>query len=337
MASLVLLCAVHAAEAEPLDRAALVSLSTSVLKIEALRKQGGYSIGSGVAVGETRVVTNCHVTRDAEQVFVLRGDNRWRARAQRSDVDHDLCLLEVPGMEATVAKLGDAATPLRPGDDVIALGFTGGLGIQTSGGKVIALHRFDGGSVIQSTNWFNSGASGGGLFDARGALVGILTFRLRGGEAHYFAAPVAWVPPLIAQKGEAAPIAPIDPGTIAYWQRPIDGQPAFLQAAVLERDKNWQQLDLLSGLWLKDHADDVDPWYEQGLARAQLQRWPEARESLEKAVAIEPRYAAAWYRLGEVCLRMKQPERAQQALEALQALDDALAEMLAASIKQDKG
>jgi S1-C subfamily serine protease len=40
--------------------------------------------------------------------------------------------------------------------------------------------------VIQTSTAFTSGASGGGLFDEDGRLVGILTYRLRGASGYYF-------------------------------------------------------------------------------------------------------------------------------------------------------
>ena len=54
-----------------IDRAGLVALSASVLKVEAQRVQGGYNLGSGVVVAEGRIVTNCHVTRDAVAIHIL--------------------------------------------------------------------------------------------------------------------------------------------------------------------------------------------------------------------------------------------------------------------------
>ncbi len=179
-----------------IDRALLIGLSASVLKIEVLRVQGGFSLGSGVVVAPDRIITNCHVTRDALKVNVLRGGVRWQAEAQRSDIDHDLCLLRVPGLQARVVALGQSDL-LKPGQPVTALGYTGGLGLQHSSGEVLALHRFDGSHVIRTSNRFSSGASGGGLFDEELRLVGILTFRLRGGEAHYFAAPAEWLVPML--------------------------------------------------------------------------------------------------------------------------------------------
>ncbi len=223
-------CAVligNAAHAD-VDRAAFIALSSKVLKIEATRQQGGYALGSGVLVAPQRLLTNCHVTRDAREVHAYQFGVRWRAVAQVSDVPRDLCLLTVPGLAGEPVALG-ASTTLKPGQSVSALGYTGGLGLQNSPGEVLVLHPYDGAQVIQSSNWFTSGASGGGLFDDDLHLVGIMTFRLRGGPAHYYSVPVEWLADLLAREGAQA-IAPLAPDAQAFWQRPTELQPGFLHA-----------------------------------------------------------------------------------------------------------
>lgn len=229
--SLALFVAGAPAHAAP-PGAELIDRSAGVLRIEAPRAQGGFALGSAVAVAPDKVVTNCHVTRDARAVAVVRGSVRWEAVSQSADVARDLCLLHVPGLAATPVTLGRAAA-LHAGEPVTALGFTGGFGMQRSEGEVIALHRHDGGHVIQSSNWFTSGASGGGLFDAQGRLVGILSFRLRGGNAHYFAAPVEWVAQMLAEseRGNFRRIRPLSTAQRPYWQQSPAAQPAFLRAA----------------------------------------------------------------------------------------------------------
>jgi serine protease Do len=268
------------------DRAVLIGLSASVLKIEALRVQGGFSLGSGVVVAPERIITNCHVTRDAPKVNVLRGGVRWIAEAQRSDIDHDLCLLRVPGLQARAVALG-RSDQLKPGQAVRALGYTGGLGLQNSPGEVLALHGFDGSHVIRSSNWFNSGASGGGLFDDEQRLVGILTFRLRGGEAHYFAAPAEWLVPLLETPGEVGytDVAPQRSQQVAFWQRPFVDQPRFLRATLLQRDDQWRELESLAVEWAREDAGDPEPWYLMGVALARMDRLPEAQRALDCSLA----------------------------------------------------
>lgn len=291
---LLLVCALLAPAADAaLERRELIGLAASVLRIEAPRASGGYSIGSGVAVGTDQVITNCHVTRDAKAIHVLRGGVRWPARAQAANAERDLCLLSVPGLVAPVARIGEAGR-LAIGQMLTALGYTGGLGIQSSDGEVIELHRHDGGHVIQSSNWFSSGASGGGLFDDTGSLVGILTFRLRGGETHYYAAPVEWVQQLIeSARDAAAPDAAQGLAPLPYWQVPAAAQPRFLQAAVFKRESRWSDLAALAREWLQTVADDAEPWHLLGMALARLDRPIEALAALECSLHLAPSHAAA--------------------------------------------
>jgi hypothetical protein len=288
-----------------LDQAAYVSLAASVLRVEAPRiRGGGYALGSAVAIAPDTVVTNCHVTREARQIHVLRGGLRWPVQWQASDVTRDLCLLQVPGLGAQPVALGHAAT-LAIGQQVTALGYTGGLGIQNSAGEVVQLHRFDGGQVIQSTNWFSSGASGGGLFDDEGRLVGILTFRLRGGESHYYAAPVEWVEQMLAdtQRGSFRQVMPLDSQQLPYWQANPSAQPRFLKAAVLMRNDRWSELEALASEWSRAEPDDAEAWYLLGTALARQDRLPQARLALECSLSLEPARAAARERLADVSAR----------------------------------
>lgn len=299
-AALAALLAAPAAQAE-IDRSRLVALGQSVMRVEAPRRAGGYSMGSSVKVAPDTVVTNCHVTRDASEIYVVRGPARLRVEEQASDVQRDLCLLRVPGLGGREVPLGVDAEP-TPGQAVHAVGFTGGIGIQSSDGEVVALHRHEGANVIQSTNWFTSGASGGGLFDDEGRLVGILTFRLRGGEAHYFAAPVQWVRRMLQEPGAAVwrAVMPLDTPALPYWQLPMREQPRFLQASVLQRDGRWRELAALADDWLRRDADDAEPWYLFGIAAERLGRVAEARHAFECSLRLQPLLEVARTRLNNL-------------------------------------
>lgn len=278
---------------DPLARATAVRLSGSVLRIEAARSRGGFALGSGVMVGPDLVVTNCHVTRDSAQVSVVRGGVRWRASAQLADVTHDLCLLQVPGVVAPVVPLAEADVLI--GQPVTALGYSGGVDLQHSFGEVVDLHRLGDGSVLQTSNGFSSGASGGGLFDRDGRLVGVLTFHLRGGGQHYFAAPAQWVRQLVVQAGSAGlpPVQPLDPALLPYWQQQGAQQPRFLRASVLLREQRWGDLAGLARGWLQDDALDGEPWYLLGLALQQLDQPGAARAAMDCALRLQPQRQAA--------------------------------------------
>lgn len=290
-----------------LDRAELIGLAASVLRVEAPRANGGFSMGSAVVVAPEKVITNCHVTRDSREVSVVRGGVRWQATGQASDTAHDLCLLVVPGLKAQAVRLGRAAA-LKLGQAVTALGYTGGAAIQSSDGEVVDLHRFDGSQVIQSSNWFSSGASGGGLFDDAGELVGVLTFRLRGGEEHYFAAPVDWITPLLdeSERHQVQRVMPLDATRLPYWQRTAASQPRFLRAGALMRDDRWSELADTARDWITapgGDPDDAEPWTLLGVALAQLGRDADARNALECALALDPDRRAARDRLARIPAR----------------------------------
>lgn len=203
------------------DPRARMALAASVVKIEALSESGSdrIGLGSGVVVGEGKVVTNCHVTRRATSVTVVRGAVRHEASREASDFARDLCLLDVPGLALPAVPMA-ADDALQPGHALLAVGYTGGAGVQFSAGDVVALHAHDGARVIQSSNRFTSGASGGALFDAQGRLVGVLTFRLRASSAvHYYSAPVSWVSELLrASPLRFRPVAPR--AGLSYWEQP---------------------------------------------------------------------------------------------------------------------
>lgn len=292
-ARLLLMAALLALQVLPsrasVERAEVVRLAASVLRVEVPREGGAVSLGSAVAVGHERVITNCHVTRGGRAIHVLRGGSRWPAQALRSDFARDLCLLAVPGLQAPVAALGYASA-LAIGQRVAALGYTGGVGLQSSSGQVLELHRHDGSHVIQSNNRFSSGASGGGLFDDQARLVGILTFRLRGGDAHYFAAPVEWVRQML-DAGSDAPDG--SPAALPYWQVAVAEQPLFLQAAALQRDDRWVDLAALTRRWLRLANGDAEPWHLLGLALARLQQPQAARAALECSLYLAPSHRTA--------------------------------------------
>ena len=91
-------------------------------------------------------------------------------------------------------------------------------------GNVRGLHSLDGGRVIESDAAFSSGASGGGLFDASGALVGLLTFRSRGDLASYYSVPVRWIRERLPTDDQWAEVLPLDAET-PFWQRDTETLP----------------------------------------------------------------------------------------------------------------
>ena len=238
-------------------RAQLLKLAPSVARVEANKTTGGYAFGTAVAIAPNRVVTNCHVTREAQSIYVVKGGLRWNARAQFADVDHDLCLLWVPGLDARAAPLATSAG-LHVGQPVTAIGYGGATGIQVSIGDVLGLHSLDGGQVIRSSAAFSGGASGGGLFDEDGRLVGILSFRLPIRGAYFFSMPVEWFSERVLDLSRYQPVAPLGEAK-SFWERSQAEQPYFMRATSLEAAQNWPDLLRLTDAWVEAEPGNPDP------------------------------------------------------------------------------
>ena len=306
-----------------IDPTTVIRLRPSVVRVEAATTDGKLQMGSGVVIDKERVVTNCHVTRNAVNVAIVYGAARTAVEGQSSDLPHDLCLLSAPGLVAKPVPIAASKT-LKQGQDVLALGYTGGFGLQASGGTIISLHRWSGSNVIQSTNSFTSGASGGGLFTVDGQLVGILTFRLRGGRAHYFAAPADW---LIAQKD--LKFTEITPQSgLSFWEESGDTQPRFLKAAALEFTRQWEALAQLAEQWVHDAADDPEAPYLLAVARESMNQLEPAVRALLQSVEIDPDYSRSWMMLVRIYERTGRRLEAQHAMAMLNVRNPKLGQVL---------
>ena len=299
-------------------------LASTVTKIEAVNPDGSTSMGSGVMVAPGKLVTNCHVTRNAIQIIVVKSGQRWSAQKQLSDVEHDLCLLNVPAATVPVAQFGDGK--LKVGQPVYAIGYVNGIGPRMSGGQIRALYNYDGGKVIQSTTPFRFGASGGGLFDEQGRLVGVVTFLSRLDQSYHFSLPVSWVANRMAvnRLQNAAPL----PEEFAFWQQPYEREPFFLQAAALEAGNKWNELLELAEKWSAAESRNANSWLALGKAHQHLQQYDQAIASYRKAIALDRDYPEAWYNLGLVYLDLGKNREAEEVSKVLGGMDEELAQEL---------
>ncbi len=335
--AIVFLALAWSVRAQGLDRIRAMALAGSVLKVEAIGDGGGIAIGTAVSVAPGTFVTNCHVTRHAETVLLVSGGARWRAEAEHADLYLDVCLLRVSALaDVPAIRLAPGGAP-RVNQPVVAAGYTGGGGIQMSSGVVLALHRFAGSVVIQTTTAFASGASGGALFNASGELVGILTFRLRGIDGHYFAVPVAWVADGIADPRGFDRVAPLE-GPRPFWAQAVALLPFFMQAASLEVDGRWNDLLELSDRWTSEAEPDPEAFFTRGKSLVRNGEIERAVDAYRRAIDLDPGYARAWLDLGKAYLLLGATADAAEAVAALQKLDpDAAGELAAAARAAGRG
>jgi serine protease Do len=318
-----LLMSACAAQAQVLRPAVFLPLRGSVVRVEAEGAHSRLELGSGVTVAPAIVVTNCHVTRNATRIRIAGGGNLWDVTGLYADGNHDLCFLRVPAWRGKPVALveGDA---LQSGQAVAAIGFTGGIGMSLKFGNVRALHWLDGGRVIESDSAFTSGASGGGLFDATGTLIGLLTFRERGGPGSYYSLPVRWIRDRLPSDDQWTDVGPL-PDAMPFWQRDFETQPYFMRAARLNAESRWIELIELTGQWSMTYPRDVEPMRIRGDALQKLDRREDAVGAYADAVRLAPDYASAWYGLALAYASVGNLVESRRAEAALAGVDRDLA------------
>ena len=266
-----------------IDRAVMAQLSASLVKVQISTSQGGVGVGTGVVVGRGKVITNCHVTKEAERIQLVQEGIQWEVTATAPDMHHDLCLLTVSGLNLPSIKLG-SARKLTVGDEVLAAGFAFGGKAHFSQGNVHGLYAFDNSRVIRTSAQFAPGDSGGALIDRHGNLVGINSF-FAGGANSFFAVPVDWFVDRIANMEAYKPVAPI--ADMPFWYRPTLAElPMFLQAANFEARGQWNDLLGLSQKWLRNEPHHPEAWIARGNALKQLGDDTSASQAHARAITI---------------------------------------------------
>lgn len=241
---LMLLCASGTAQASA-ER--YMQLSMHMVKILAAAPDGRINSGTGVQLDEKHVITNCHVVGAAQNVIVARGSSGMPAQARSVDARHDLCLLSIAQPMAQPVEVSSSRT-LKIGDEVHAMGFSGGKALSMSVGRVTALHDMDNASVIETDAQFQQGASGGALFDAEGRLVGVLTFFIPGMKRH-FAVPTEWMQAGLDNSRDVE--LPVAASTLPFWAAAEADKPFFLRAIQHENDQDWGRLHTVTREWLE--------------------------------------------------------------------------------------
>jgi S1-C subfamily serine protease len=156
-----------------------------------------FGVGSGVVILDNgMILTNLHVVAGAKRLAVTFYDGMVSdADVVAYQPDNDLAVIKARKIpdDLAAATLGSSAQ-LRPGDEVVAVGFPFGIGPSTSAGVVSGLNRsfrsHDGkrkiGRLIQFDAAANPGNSGGPLVTMDGSVVGIVTAILNPTEARTF-------------------------------------------------------------------------------------------------------------------------------------------------------
>jgi hypothetical protein len=271
-------------EASDLASPAPADLGAAVFKLKVLEGTGKVKNGSAVLIAPGKLLTTCHVTRDAESIQVHRGHARMTAKSAFVDIEHDLCVLSAPDLMASepaeIAMPGD----LKVGDEVLAVGYTRAGTLALSTGRLKALHHYGAVRVLQVSAPFDHGQSGGALFDNTGRLVGITAFKTLSGGDFHFALAFDGISEGLLTREATAPDSTSH--KTAFWERTRHAQPLFLRAASLEADRDWKALLNVAQEWTASDSTNSASWLALWRALSSLKREQDADFALVRAAAL---------------------------------------------------
>ena len=274
-----------------IDKAALLKAFGSIVMVRGYTEGGSLAYGSGVIVGKGEVITNCHVLRRTKKPWVSQGEDSYSIIDIRVDAWHDLCLFSVHNLNRDPIAIG-SSQDLVKGQALAAIGHSGGSPVPlTSGGYVVSTYDYEKGKIILSSAKFRLGASGSGLFDMKGNLVGINTFKTTG-YGSYYAVPIDWLNDLRKKtrqkdfliKGKA------------LWEEEETKKPFFLKIAVPKAKKDWGHLSEVAKKWTEVEENNSEAWYEYGFANEKLLNLDIALNSYSKSISIDKNNSDSLFR-----------------------------------------
>lgn len=308
---IVIACWLASTSAYALDRQKILEPFFSTVLVRAYRADGGLAYGSGVVVASNKVITNCHVLRESGKPWVSRGEDVYQVQSVQADMWHDLCILNTDTLPFKPVTLGETSR-LKKDEQVIAIGHSNGVASpMISVGSIKSLYALDQAHIIRSSAKFALGASGSGLYNEAGELVGINTFKTLGRQAYYYALPVEWIKQLEQRQPETRfPLV-----GQALWEASQQSHLYFLLIAIPELQGDWAALAQIAAQWTAAEPDNSEAWYELGLAQEHLQQLEAADLSYKRALNLDPLNTDAMFHLGVMAAHQGHHEQA-SAIEA---------------------
>ena len=177
----------------------IAEINTETAKTDkSLKQYTSSGAGSGIVVSsDGYILTNNHVISGATRISATVDGEHFDATLVGSDSEMDIALIKVDKSGLQPVVFGDSSN-IKIGENVVVIGNPlGQLGGTVTEGIISALNRDitinnETLSLIQTDAAVNPGNSGGGLFDLRGELIGMVTAKSKSAtyEGIGFAIPV---------------------------------------------------------------------------------------------------------------------------------------------------
>jgi cytochrome c-type biogenesis protein CcmH/NrfG len=256
--------------------------------------------GSGVVIAKDRVVTSCLLIQKARNLEVTQRQGVFKALLQYVLPDRDLCQLRVPHLPASAIAPG-SGRKVRIGQHAYAVG-AGERQVPAQNEVVISSTRpYRGSQYMRLGTSLPAHFNGGGLFDEKGQLIGILSLRFIEGENFTFALPVEWL-------GELENQSPASPdGKVSSSGGELDW---LSRAMAREKQRDWAELLKISQHQLTHDPADAAAWFSVGVASRNLKLYNQAVHAYREAIRHHAEYVEAWHNLGNTYASLKEYDHA---------------------------
>jgi len=275
----------------------LFNTNPSVVKVHVANDKGNHGVGSGVVVAKNYIVTNCHVIANSQGIHVTKYGLSYSPDALIADWKSDLCILKFKFLELKPVTMTNTAD-VEYETDVFTKSYGGNAPRPGSSfGTIKAKFNYDGHQIIQSSASFMMGASGGGLFNYQGELIGITTFKTPGRSAFYYSMPVEIIEEMMVNGKEISVTAAPES---AFWDTPEENQPYFMQVVSALNKKDWSKLMIISEDWVKREPNADESNFHLGLANYHQNNEDTANKLFKKVVSQNKKHTLSYLYLYKI-------------------------------------
>jgi serine protease Do len=275
----------------------LLNTNPSVVKVHVANDKGNHGVGSGVVVAKNYIVTNCHVIANSQGIHVTKYGVSYSPDALIADWKSDLCILKFKFLELKPVTMTNTAN-VEYETDVFTKSYGGNSSKPGSSfGTIKAKFNYNGHHIIQSSASFMLGASGGGLFNYQGELIGITTFKTPGRSAFYYSMPVEIIEEMIVNGKEISVTAAPES---AFWDTPEENQPYFMQVVNALNKKDWSKLIIIAEDWVKSEPNADESNFHLGLANYHQNNEDDANKLFKKVVSQNKKHTLSYLYLYKI-------------------------------------
>lgn len=275
----------------------LFNTNPSVVKVHVANDKGNHGVGSGVVVAKNYIVTNCHVIANSQGIHVTKYGVSYSPDALIADWKSDLCILKFKFLELKPVTMTNTAN-VEYETDVFTKSYGGNAARPGSSfGTIKAKFNYNGHQIIQSSASFMLGASGGGLFNYQGELIGITTFKTPGRSAFYYSMPIEIIEEMMINGKEISITAAPES---AFWDSPEKNQPYFMRVVSALNKKDWSKLMIISEDWVRSEPNADESNFHLGLANYHRNNEDEAYKLFKKVVSQNKKHTLSYLYLYKI-------------------------------------